>query len=93
MGTENNTTYLTLTRERGHRLTLVITAENQLPLSHQECWVHISPSDLSASHRCSGRTMQEELALGLIAIKFCCEANDVMASGCLGKMTSKMDQV
>ena len=69
MGTENNATYLTLNKERGHMLMLVITAESKLSLSHQEHWVHIAPPDLSASQRGSGGTIQEELALGLIIIK------------------------
>lgn len=64
MGAENTTTYLTLSRERG----LVITAESKLSLSHQQHWVRIAPPDF-ASQRGSGRTIQEELALGLIVIK------------------------
>lgn len=48
---------------------LVITAEGKLSLSHQERWVRIAPPDLSASQGCSGGTIQEELALGLIIIK------------------------
>lgn len=46
MGTENNITYLTLSREREHMLILVMAAEIKLSYSHQECQVCIAPLDI-----------------------------------------------
>lgn len=68
-GTENNATYLTLPRERGHILVPVITADSELSLSHRDCWLHVCPSDLPGSQRGSAGAVQEELALGLIIVK------------------------
>lgn len=68
-GTENNATYLTLPRERGHKLVLVITTDSKLSLSHWDWWLHVCPSDLPVSWRGSAGAIQEEMALGLIIVK------------------------
>lgn len=78
MGTESTASYLILPRERGHTLTLVITAESRLSLSHRECHVHIAPPDLIASPRGSDGTVREELALQLIIIKTVGSAGKLM---------------
>lgn len=62
MGTENNTTYPTLCRERGQTLMVVISAGNKFSISQQEHQVRVTLPNPSASQRGRGGTIQEKLA-------------------------------